>query len=87
MAKEVKDSSRSEGQDVAEAAPVEKSVAVSRILSESDAKDFVKLSDLQNYSGELIVTEDLNIFLSDNKKEALKHASKQKLKYFTIQWP
>jgi len=87
MAKEVKDSSRSEGQDVAEAAPGSNPVAVSRILSESEAKEFVKLSDLQNYSGELIVTEDLNIFLSDNKKEALKHASKQKLKYFTIQWP
>jgi hypothetical protein len=87
MAKEDKDNVTPKGEDVAEAAPVAISVAVSRVLSESDAKEFVKISGLQNYSGELIVTEDLNIFLSDNKKEALKHASKQKLKYFTITWP
>jgi len=87
MAKEGKDNVESKDLGVAEAAPVAVSVAVSRILSEYDAKEFVKISGLQNYSGELIVTEDLNIFLSDNKKEALKHASKQKLKYFTITWP
>lgn len=87
MAKEAKDNVAPEGGGVAEAAPVAKSVAVSRVLSEEDAKSVVSTYDLKGYSGEIIVTEDKNVFLNDKKNEALNHASKQNLKYFTIQWP
>ena len=87
MAKESKDNVVPQGEGVAEAAPVAVSVAVSRVLSEQDAIEVAKTYDLESYSGEIIVTEDLNVFLSDKKNEALNHASKQKLKYFPIQWP
>lgn len=87
MAKEAKDNVTSKEGDVAEAAPVAKLVAVSRVLSEQDAIEVIKTYDLGKYSGEVIVTEDKNVFLSDKKNEALNHASRQKLKYFSVQWP
>jgi hypothetical protein len=87
MAKEAKENVTPKGEGVAEAAPVAKSVAVSRVLSEEDAISVIETYDLKSYSGEIIVTEDKNIFMSDKKNEALNHAFKQNLKYFSIQWP
>jgi len=87
MAKEAKDNVTPKGEDVAEAASRVSGIAVSRVLSEKDAIEVIKTYDLSKYSGEVIVTEDKNVFLSDKKNEALNHASKQKLKYFSVQWP
>jgi len=73
--------------DIAEAAPEVISVAVSRVLSESDALSVVKTYDLKDYAGQILVTEDKNIFLHNYRNEGLSHAEKHNLKSFTIQWP
>lgn len=81
MAKRGEDNVSLGGDGVAETAPVVKSVAVSSILTEDDAKSFIKL--YPDLKGEVHVTTDCNVF--EDIKFARKHASKQSLKIFTIQ--
>lgn len=84
--KEGKDNVKPKG-DIAEAAPEEISVAVSRVQSESDAIEVIKKHrELNLYKGELLVTEDRCVFIQSNESKALNHASKQRLKLFRIQW-
>lgn len=85
--KEGKDNVKPKG-DIAEAAPKAISVAVSRIHNEDEAVSWCKTQEyMTKYSGEVLVTEDRNIFLKPNENQALNHASKQGLKLFRIQWP
>ena len=81
MAKRGEDNVSPEGDGVAETAPIAKSVSVSSILTEDDAKQFVK--NYPELKGEVFVTTDLNVF--EDIKFARNHASKQGLKIFTIQ--
>lgn len=83
--KESKDTVEVKANDVAETAPVEKSVTVSRITTEAQAQEHLKEFTVPAGNKIAFVTEDRNVFWHENESSAVNHAERNNLKLFRIE--
>lgn len=82
---DTKDNVIAEVDGIAETAPAEKSVPVTRITTVEQAIELVKNEYTVPKDCKLVtVTEDRNVFWEENHSSAVNHAQKHNLKIFRI---